>query len=159
MKQGIGSIALYNIIIIFIVITFAILAGTMSYSKAFKVNNRIINAIEEHEGYTGAAAESINAYLSGIGYQYDSSGKCSTRRGVEPMQAIEPKNHRFCVYPYELNTRFHNGKYYKFGVVTYIYLDFPIVGQFIRIPVYGETNRIFCFEKSSECRKNFLGSD
>ncbi len=45
MREGIGSIALYNIIIVFITITFAILAGTLSYSEAFKANNRIINAI------------------------------------------------------------------------------------------------------------------
>ena len=51
MNQSVGSIALYNIVLIFIVIVFAFLAATVSYSKAFRVNSRIIFAIEKYEGY------------------------------------------------------------------------------------------------------------
>lgn len=145
MREGIGSIALYNIIIIFIFVTFAILAGTMSYSKAFKVNNRIINAIEKYEGYNGLAATWIDNYLSSIGYQYDPNGKCGKRNGYESVGDDLNKNYRFCVYAYPEETRAHNGQYMTYGVVTYIYFDLPLVGSFLKIPVYGQSNRIFCF--------------
>ena len=51
MRQAIGSVPMYNIIIIFIVITFGFLSATLSYMKAFKVNGRIAKALENYEGY------------------------------------------------------------------------------------------------------------
>ena len=154
MREGIGSIALYNIIIIFLALTFAILAGTMSYSKAFKTNNRIINAIEMYEGYNEKSASKIDFLLSGIGYEMNEHGKCKERNGVEPMNDLNHYFH-FCVYATNLDTRTYKGRYVRYGVVTYIHLDIPFLGQFIKIPVYGQSNRIFCFgEKCSKYVNN-----
>lgn len=155
MREGLGSIALYNIIIVFIFLTFAILAGTLSYSKAFKANNRIINAIEKYEGYNDSSADWINKYLSSIGYQYEEKApECSVRRGLEPMQSLND-NYRFCVYAESVDTRTYNGRYVEFGVVTYIYIDMPVIGNFFRIPVYGKSNRVFCFgERCSSKMEN-----
>lgn len=146
MREGIGSIALYNIIIIFIVVTFAILAGTMSYSKAFKSNNRIINIIEKYEGYNGIAAEKIDLFLSSIGYQAEPGTKCPKRNGNEAMDKSLNPNYRFCVYPYVEETSAYNDRYVTYGVVTYIRMD--VLGFAIRIPVYGKSNRVFCFKKA-----------
>lgn len=157
MREGLGSVALYNIIIVFIFMTFAILAGTLSYSKAFKANNRIINAIEKYEGYNDSSATWINSYLTSIGYQSEENIEpCKARQGLNPM----PKNlinqyHRFCVYAENVQTRSYNGRYVQFGVVTYINIDAPIIGQFIKIPVYGKSNRIYCF---GEACSNKIGS-
>ena len=38
MREGIGSVFLYNIIILFVIIVFGLLSATISYYKAFKVN-------------------------------------------------------------------------------------------------------------------------
>ena len=39
--------------------------------------------------------------------------------------------------------------------VTYIYIDMPVIGNFFRIPVYGKSNRVFCFgEKCSSKMEN-----
>lgn len=146
MRESIGSIALYNIIIVFIVVTFAILSGTMSYSKAFKVNNRIINAIEKYEGYNDLSAEWIDKFLATIGYNYDPKGKCGKRNGYEPV-LDRNKDYWFCVYAYPEETRAHNGQYMSYGVITYIYIDIPLIGDYLRVPVYGKSNRIFCFGK------------
>ena len=37
------------------------------------------------------------------------------------------------------------GTYYSYGVVTYISFDIPIIGAFLKIPIYTESNRIFKF--------------
>ena len=46
----------------------------------------------------------------------------------------------------DIKTGKYNGQYVRYGVTTYIYIDVPILGDFIRVPVYGESNRVFCFE-------------
>lgn len=153
MRESIGSVALYNIIIVFIVVTFAILAGTMSYSKAFKVNNRIINAIEKYEGYNDLAATDIDTQLMSIGYQMQNRNyNCpSTRKGVQLYndnnfgRNYNP-NYEFCIYKNGVTTSEWNGRYVEYGVVSYIYIDIPIIGEFLRIPVYGKTRKIFEFD-------------
>ena len=45
MRDSIGSIALYNIIIIFMVIVFGFAGGIITYQKAYKVNSKIAAAL------------------------------------------------------------------------------------------------------------------
>lgn len=147
MRESIGSIALYNIIIVFIVVTFAILAGTMSYSKAFKVNNRIINAIEKYEGYNEFSSPIIDRDLLSIGYQSQSrTYDCSKRNGYNAMINLN-QSYNFCVYEMPVETNEWKDRYVEYGVVSYIYLDFPLLGEFIRVPVYGVSRKIFKFSK------------
>ena len=51
MRTPIAYTFIFNLMIIFILIVFAFMAGTMSYYKAFKVNNRIVHSIEKFEGF------------------------------------------------------------------------------------------------------------
>ena len=68
MSTSIGHTFLYNLIILFIIIIFAFLSGTLSYYKAFKVNNRIVYIIEKYEGYNEFAKTEIETLLSNLGY-------------------------------------------------------------------------------------------
>ena len=52
MKDAIGSTWLTGIVIIFIALFAGFLAYSISYTKAFRVNNEIINIIETNEGFT-----------------------------------------------------------------------------------------------------------
>ena len=146
MREGIGSIALYNIIIIFLAVTFSVLAGTMSYSKAFKVNNRIINAIEKYEGYNELSAEVIDNSLLGIGYRLSAKNSCPKRQNIDAMSDLNP-SYEFCIYRFPEETKEWNGRYTTYGVVSYINLDFPVVGDLFKIPVYGRSKKVFSFDE------------
>lgn len=139
MKEGIGSIFLYNIIIVFIVIVFAILAATLTYYKAFKVNTKIINSIEKFEGYNDLAINEINNTLTSIGYMYKDDYKCPETKNGGTLQK-ENKQFRYCVYYFKESNR-----YYSYGVITYITFDIPMVNMFLQIPIYTRSNRIFRF--------------
>lgn len=150
MRESLGSIALYNIIIVFIVVTFAVLAGTMSYSKAFKVNNRIVNAIEKYEGYNELSKDLIDRDLISIGYESQNPNRiynCRKRNGYMAMENLNT-NYNLCIYEMPLETSEWNGRYFEYGVLSYIYLDFPLIGEFIRIPVYGVSRKVFKFNDS-----------
>ena len=83
MKQAIGSVPMYNIIIVFIVLTFGFLTATLSYMKAFKVNGRIAKALENYEGYNTLSDREIYNTLSAIGYRTSSPDnyQCPTKKG------------------------------------------------------------------------------
>ena len=144
MRQAIGSVPMYNIIIVFIVITFGFLSATLSYMKAFKVNGRIAKALENHEGYNILSDLEITNTLTSIGYRIASpdSFVCPTKNGKEAVTALTggTKNHYYCIYEYDSK----NG-YITYGIVTYVFIDIPLVGGKFRLPVYSETDAIFEF--------------
>lgn len=142
MRESIGSVFLYNIIIVFLVITFAFLSGTLAYMKAFKANSRIVNAIEKYEGYNSLSSEEIERILTSIGYLKEEAN-CKKRDGLVPMESLENTKFLFCVYHYDENaTGLENKDFY--GVQTYMYFDFPVIGR-IRIPLYAKTEKVYRF--------------
>ena len=148
MRESIGEYFTYNIIIIFILIVFAILAATLNYYKAYKVNTMILSSIEKYEGFNSLSKAEIKTNLDSIGYSTDVNYTCPSRGSLEPMES-NPTSHFYCVYYIENDTtndaKNDNGyKYYNYSVVTYIYVDLPLVDMF-KIPVYTKGERIFNF--------------
>jgi len=59
------------------------------------------------------------------------------------MEQLGETTYLYCIYHYSPNnTDLQNKDIY--GVVTYMYFDFPIVGR-VRIPLYAKTNAIYKF--------------
>ncbi len=147
MRQAIGSTFLYNIIIVFIVITFGFLAATLSYTKAFKINGKIANSLEKFEGYNTLSLGEIERAMQTLGYRISPTGNlnCPERkhkgRNYMPIQEFGT-NYKYCIYEYPKE----NG-YFTYGILTYIYMDIPIVGGTFTLPVYSETERIYEFSQ------------
>ena len=89
MKEAIGNAALFYIIITFVVIMIMFFVGSLSYSKAFKVKNKIVEEIEKEGEVPGAdpytayarAEDAIYEWLqsggengTGIGYRQNTGG-------------------------------------------------------------------------------------
>ena len=153
MKQAIGGATIINIVIVFIVIIFALLAATFSYAKAYKVNSKIMNGIEIYEGYNDGSAIYANRYLSSLGYRKGNK-RCPSTKWLNGQEGILQSNanndYYYCVYYYSSSK---DGKcYYSYAVVTYITFDLPIAGKF-DIPVNSRTNRIYNFNDlgGSQC--------
>lgn len=143
MRESIGLTYTLNFVILFIVITFAFLFGIMSYYKAFKVNSRISNAIENNEGYNSLSINDINNVLGSLGYR-KGSVTCPTRtyKGKQYSAVTSTSNkYAICVYEYPVN----DSGYFRYGIVTYIYLDIPVIGQTLKLPIYSETEKIYKF--------------
>lgn len=147
MRESIGSVFLYNIIIVFIVITFGFLSASLSYMKAFKVNGKIANSLEKFEGYNWLSDQEIANTLLTIGYK-TITPECPSREHngytYQPVDAGNYKLHEYCIYEYNNGIDFEGG-YFSYGIVTYIHLDIPIIGGMFKIPVYSESESIFKF--------------
>lgn len=133
MRESIGLSYIVGFIVTFTAIFIFFFAGSLAYSKAFKVKNKIINIIEEAGGYSDSGTGSTISYeLSEIGYRVSASSKndCPSKYGTN---LVKSGDYHYCVYGY--NTK--RGRYYK--VITYMYFDFPIIGSHLEFPVSGET--------------------
>jgi hypothetical protein len=139
MNSAIAHTYLYNIIIIFLLIVFAFVMGMVVYYKSFKINKNMLSIIEKYEGYNTLAKRDIDSSLSTIGYSLE-AGECPERNNADIIYAGE--NNMYCVYHYPIEKE--NGRYYTYGITTYITFDFPL-GFDVRLPIHTKSNRIFKF--------------
>lgn len=139
MKESIGSTASLNIMLAFIAIVFAFLAASLSYYKAFKINNAITNSIEKYEGYNDLAINEINQKLSNLGYQrYQVDCSDEKEFNGKTFTRVDGSGDGYCVYYYD-----GDNNYDEYGVTTYMTINLPIVSDFIKIPVNTVTNQIY----------------
>lgn len=156
MKEAFGNSFITIIVITFMSVLILILASSSSYSKAAKVRNRIIEMIENNQGYNNGLVsidvfeEQINEELAKYGYRVNVSAtnNCKVRDGLDSnLQPGENNVHAingnskysYCVYEF----RTVKGVYY--GVETYMYFDIPLIDN-IEIGIYGETKTLYDFE-------------
>ena len=162
MKQSIGTTYLLNFVLTFIIILFAFLTATLSYYKAYKVNTRILQSIEKYEGYNGNAQTEINRVLGSLGYNSGNSSKCKSTKGsgvlIKGGQGVPTVNEKviryttnlqeekydYCIYLYK-DTDDDINYLYSYGVVTYIHINFPIINQTAKIPIFTKTEEIYKF--------------
>lgn len=156
MRESLGGGFLLNIVIIFAGIVIMLFMGMLSYSKAYGVKNRIIEIIEKHGTYDDIVVNELNSDLQSAGYSLANTSKCdsSIRDNlvkVENAKYVDDRlsmnkntgNYNYCIYEMcadrdENNVcEDPNGNYYV--VVTFIHFEFPVIGDILTFPVYGET--------------------
>jgi len=148
MRESIGNSLLLYLVVIFSGVVILFFVGIISYSKAYRVKNRIVDVIEKYNGYTtgeNSAESEINASLSEMGYTITNSDFCNGSSVQNHLKNISEsfvlKNnptsgYNYCVY--EISDKSSsNTKYYV--VVTFVNFNFPIIGSMLNIPIYGET--------------------
>ena len=92
MKDAMGGTWLTGLVILFLALFACFLAYSISYTKAFRTKNEIINIIEKNEGFTmspnSVRLHDLNlealkedtttegkafAFIKGLGYDYDTA--------------------------------------------------------------------------------------
>jgi len=164
--ESIGADFLLNFILLFIFLVFAFLAGTLSYYRAFRINNVIVHAIEMFEGYNRLSVLEIDRVLSGFGYDEEAvnrfqAGACPQQRvsnnvfnaiGAEtPVGERVDARNGYCIYVYNFDMAARRSQtptdpHFSFGVLTFMHLRLPVLEFHITIPVYARTNRMYDFE-------------
>ncbi|MBR1717868.1 MAG: hypothetical protein IJ715_01200 [Bacilli bacterium] len=145
MREAIGNSFVLNFIITFVILFILIFVGTTTYTKAFKVKNKIVDTIENYDGkiatgnrLNSSVSDEINEKLGQIGYRIDPSSECKTDgRFSNGTLLSKTSDYRYCVYKFSTT----KGNYY--GVVAYIYMEIPVIGAKLEFPVYGETKIFF----------------
>lgn len=138
MRQALGNAFITNIVITFVVILIAVVISSLSYSKAFKVKNMIIETIEENGGFNNNTRTQIDENLSSVGYRINRNSvqNCEVGDRTQETALNTSNNYRYCV----VEKRTIRGIQYR--VTAYMYFDLPVIGNNMEFPIHGET-RIF----------------
>lgn len=153
-----------NLVITFILIFYMLLIGSMAYTKAYKIKNYLLNAVSDIDEKEGDLSNYLskekfktntNDYLRKVGYILSSNARtCPVKNadGYETVIDTTVGSYDYCIY-----MRYKNGSkenlndvmdyQYNYMVLVYMKFDFPIVGNFIKIPITGETKTITVLKK------------
>lgn len=172
MKASIGYTVSLNIVIVFIVIVFAFIGGSISYYKAYKVNSLIEDEIEKYEGFNELSKKEIDLKLRSLGYDM-SKVNCGKQKVTGStitdgkVSQLSGSGNGYCVYyniieVYTTNDSFNEDvmtqasnfgsgapvsynrpKRYNYLITTYLRFNIPIINKLLKIPIYTRTNAIY----------------
>ncbi len=156
MRDAFGGLINIAIIIVFLVIVSGYMAYNVSYTKAFKVKNKVISTIEEFEGKCDFSKDGdkcvkiIDTFMRQIGYNPVSKTELNNNKhNFDIPNGCKTSNvycqTGYCTMKCQYNTSIAN-KYYYYRVVTYVTLDIPIINKVMSgmtvFQVTGDTMRI-----------------
>lgn len=143
MRESFGTAFVVNMVVIFVAIFIFFFVAGMSYTKAFKIKNRITDIIEENECFNEGSCTSkseIEAVMKNTGYRIKQGNpNCGSVGRIKDMKSnleiltTTNNTYRYCVYKVKTN----NGDYY--GAVAFMYFELPLGFGTMEFPVYGET--------------------
>jgi len=158
MRDSIGGSMLLNLVIIFAGLIIVLFISILSYSKAYRIKNRIVEIIEKYEVYNHTndnvvndAVDELNPDLMSAGYDASMPSRCANIRNrlisnengkyydADLSANLNTYGYNYCVF--EVNKSINStGKHYV--VVTFIRFEVPIIGDVLTFPVYGETKTL-----------------
>lgn len=155
MKDSLGGSMLLYLVVIFTSIIILFFVGILSYSKAYKVKNKIIEIIERYDGeimdsinnaqISPTVLDEINLELSNVGYKVVSSSngnrndKCSKDSSRGTCTNLNTSSFNYCLCAHSDPNSVAEKGAKIFEVITYVQFEFPVIGDLLTFPVRGET--------------------
>ena len=157
MKEAVGGVSLFTIVIVFVVLFTGYISLSINYSKAYNVKNELVSIIRNQGGVCTSDTpsefdncynfqEQITDYFKETNYR--GSGKCDTNDGwVKYTKNGEIASGNslaaFCVkgIPAQGNSELPNALYYQ--VKVFWQLDLPIFNSLFNFSITGETVRVY----------------
>ena len=157
MKESMAGTWIFGIVALFIVLFSSFIAYSISYTKAFKTKNEILNYIEQNEGFTMAkdvdkvpidrltneqmeksTATDVKAYQLIQSMGYNTATVSCTQYGEEQYGG-------YCVaricYKDTVSKKSNAKVVYK--VTTFIKINIPVVNINLKLPISGETKSLY----------------
>ncbi len=139
MREAFGGYAAIGIVSLFIIVVSGFLAFTTNYNKAFKMKNRIITILEQHNNNpnNSEVQKQIREYAQSIGY---SASKNYTRESCNGVDfVLDSNNTGWCYRKNQVssdktmstsgNKGIQEYKSVYVDVVTFVSIDVPILNQ------------------------------
>ena len=127
MRDAFGGIVNITMIVVFLVIVSGYLAFNVTYTKAFRMKNKIITTLEQYEGCDGnnlaKCDTELSNYAKSIGYNTEKPNI----EGSSLSSDVHCSDRGYC-WVREKSGSGDNTKYY-FKVVTQIYIEIPIINK------------------------------
>ena len=119
MKEAIGGVSLFQIVIVFLLLFTGVMCLTINHSKAFGVKDEIINIIQEEKlasygttsdyALTSDTIDDIVEHLSEAGYRI--TGRCPSSEWIgydRNGSKVTNDSAAFCIRAVDVSDSYHN---------------------------------------------------
>lgn len=149
MDESIGGAFMIKLLFVFFIIYVTFMCIAISYAKAFRIKNSVMNKLEQNQYVFGEDYSFINDYLDEVSYAVDpnNSDRVIANCGGVSLGGIDNENkiiltqEGVCIR--QLGDDDTDGRNYYYKVTTYISIAFPFFGLDYMIPISGETKIIY----------------
>lgn len=160
MREAIGGTAIFQIVIVFILLFTGFMCLSINRSKAFNVKDKIIQTIQSYNGYTEDAKNDIVEYLRESSYRttgrqpdaeiingnkrdYDCYSRDGNGGSSDPVYCIAriSVEDDACSEGAECFSELPSMAYYR--VVVFYQLDLPVFHEFFNFKVVGDTKILY----------------
>lgn len=170
MREAIGGISIFQIVIFFILLFTGVMCLTINHSKAFGVKDEIITIIENEPlgdtntdasfGLSDSTMEKIATHLKDYGYRI--TGKCPDGYdGYNRNGELTNNDAAFCIRANKVEDKFYDDARDKcsnnkcvvttgdyptmvyYDVVLFFQLDIPFIKEIFNFNLYGSTKTLF----------------
>ena len=131
MREAIGAQTIFKTILIFTFLFAGFIAVAITYNKAYRLKNEVINILEKYEGISNQSLKIINNYLDKSGYL--STNVCDNGEKYYYCLNYELKNNQI-FYKIKLFSRF----------------NLPFIGDIFYFRITGETKGIKLYSESQK---------
>lgn len=143
MRDAFGGAFSIQLMLIFLVLYVCFICVAINYARAFRVKNRIINVIEQQEGYNSTAEEQIQSYLINAGYHVEENEVNGTQTlDGNRLNNVICTGCTFYEPGYSIAEISSGGSQKYYHIETYMVFTLPVVNVHIPIAVRGETRVI-----------------
>ena len=170
MKEAIGGLSLFQIVIILLLVFAGIMCLTINHSKAFGVKDEIINIIEKDNVSLSASNElsdgtlsKVAEYLQEAGYRI--TGECPSDKWVaydrNGNRLSNNRNAAFCIRSVDVSKQYKDDAIAKCGqdkceetgeefpkmvyyeITLFYQLDIPVIKSVFNLKLNGSTKVLF----------------
>jgi len=137
MRDALGGTVNVVIIVMFIVIALGYITFNINYTKAFRVNDKIVSLYEQYKGNclgNSSCAKQISQYAKDLGYQTDLNFSCpsgfSKKQNIYCLKEVGVKSRSNASYVNEINSKY-------FIIVTKTKFSIPVINYFLDLEVFS----------------------
>lgn len=170
MKEAIGGVSLFQIVILFLLLFTGVMCLTINHSKAFGVKDEIINILEtdilasygtvsSYEVSTDTMTKIIN-HLNDVGYRITGDCPSGDWIGYDRNGSQVSSNASFCIKSVNVSNAYRNDLLDKcknnkcdityddfpsmvyYDVILFYQLDIPIISKVFNLKLYGSTKTL-----------------
>lgn len=162
MKEAMGGISIFQIVIIFVLLFTGIMCLTINHSRAYGVKDEIVNIIQTNDPSLKAlSADTITKVVKQLqesGYRI--TGKCPDGWTGYDLNGNKSNNASFCIKANNISNTFledakekcKNNKckttnddftMYYYDIILFYQLDIPGINELMNFKMYGSTRVLF----------------
>ena len=148
MRESIGGLWIFSIVIVFMMVLIAFVAISINYNNVYRLKTAMITKIEQYDGWNTLTQKELDGLIYARGYRQ--TGYCqkpsdgSTYIGV--YKGVVTKNtttkQSYCIYRTKKNgTDTSKDKYY-YHLTIFLGFNLPVLGDIFTFKISGETGEI-----------------